>query len=64
MLALCAIVVFELIVLQINRIASAFMVFNAFVASMAIFTVVFKDVAVVSISMDSISTNNTVGRML
>ena len=41
-------VVFELIVLQISRITSASMVFNAeFVASMAIFTVVFKDVAVV-----------------
>ena len=48
MLALCAIVVFELIVLQISRITSASMVFNAeFVASMAIFTVVFKDVALV-----------------
>ena len=47
MLALCAIVVFELIVLK-SRITIASVVFNAeLIASVAFFTVVFRNVAVV-----------------
>ena len=46
-LAFCAIVVFELIVLK-GRITIASVVFNAeFVASVAFFTVVFRNIAVV-----------------